>query len=81
MPQPQSEPDPQGGRPRFRRPAPLKFDPVSAASDPEHFFDLESVENPSELLRRATELAVAFRDLVDGYIESHYARRTSLTAK
>ena len=65
MAQSQSEPGPAGGTPRFRRPAPLKFEPAGAASDPEHFFDLESVEDPAELLRRATELAVAFREAAE----------------
>ncbi|MFD8960017.1 hypothetical protein ACFV0W_24525, partial [Streptomyces anulatus] len=38
------------------RPAPLLFEPSQAAADPEHFFDLESLEDPRELLARATEL-------------------------
>lgn len=28
------------------RPAPLLFEPSQAAADPEHFFDLESLEDP-----------------------------------
>lgn len=43
------------------RPAPLLFEPSEAASDPEHFFDLESMDDPKELLARATELTLAFR--------------------
>ncbi|WP_030760456.1 hypothetical protein [Streptomyces sp. NRRL F-2664] len=46
---------------RRLRPAPLLFEPSEAVADPEHFFDLESIEDPRELLARATELTVAFR--------------------
>ncbi|MET9959028.1 hypothetical protein ABZ128_08035 [Streptomyces sp. NPDC006326] len=46
---------------RRLRPAPLLFEPAEAAADPEHFFDLESIEDPRELLARATELTLAFR--------------------
>ncbi|MEU7555493.1 hypothetical protein AB0B01_24675 [Streptomyces sp. NPDC044571] len=46
---------------RRLRPAPLLFEPSEAAADPEHFFDLESIEDPRELLARATELTLAFR--------------------
>ncbi|MFG2878350.1 hypothetical protein ACGFYU_25665 [Streptomyces sp. NPDC048337] len=46
---------------RKPRPAPLLFEPSEAATDPEHFFDLESIEDPGELLARATELTLAFR--------------------
>ncbi|MFE9632788.1 hypothetical protein [Streptomyces sp. NPDC006463] len=46
---------------RRLRPAPLLFEPSEAATDPEHFFDLESIEDPRELLARATELTLAFR--------------------
>ncbi|MFC9295990.1 hypothetical protein ACFTWH_29170 [Streptomyces sp. NPDC057011] len=46
---------------RRLRPAPLLFEPSEAATDPEHFFDLESIEDPGELLARATELTLAFR--------------------
>lgn len=57
-------PPPPGGRTggkRRRRPAPLLFEPSGQEPDPEHFFDLESLEDPRELLRRSTELALAFR--------------------
>ncbi|MFD1831770.1 MULTISPECIES: hypothetical protein [Streptomyces] len=64
MPEPQPAPDPRGG-PRHRRPAPLLFEPREAAGDAEHFFDLESIEDPRELLGRATELALAFRAAAD----------------
>jgi hypothetical protein len=59
---------PQGGG-RRRRPAPLLFEPEAAASDPEHFFDLESLEDPQELLERSTELALAFQTAADRAIE------------
>ncbi|MFE0700522.1 hypothetical protein [Streptomyces sp. NPDC058872] len=50
---------------RRLRPAPLIFEPVEATADPEHFFDLESMEDPRELLARATELTLAFRAATD----------------
>ncbi|MEV6689514.1 hypothetical protein ACIA6C_04120 [Streptomyces sp. NPDC051578] len=54
---------------RRLRPAPLLFEPSEAASDPEHFFDLESIEDPRELLTRATELTLAFRAAQDRAVE------------
>jgi hypothetical protein len=45
---------------RFR-PAPLLFEPREAEAEVEHFFDLESIDDPEVLLRRATELVLAFR--------------------
>lgn len=51
------------------RPAPLLFEPAEATADPEHFFDLESIEDPRELLDRATELTHAFRAATDRSIE------------
>lgn len=69
MPEPQPASDPQSGRPRFRRPAPLIFEPREATTDSEHFFDLESIEDPRELLARATELALAFRVAADRAVE------------
>ncbi|MEU6892316.1 hypothetical protein ABZ934_11055 [Streptomyces sp. NPDC046557] len=54
---------------RRLRPAPLLFEPSEAASDPEHFFDLESIEDPRELLARATELTLAFRAAQDRAVE------------
>jgi hypothetical protein len=47
------------------RPAPLLFEPTAAVADPEHFFDLESMDDPEELLARATELTLAFRAATD----------------
>ncbi|MFF7181670.1 hypothetical protein [Streptomyces sp. NPDC008121] len=54
---------------RRLRPAPLVFEPAEATADPEHFFDLESMEDPRELLARATELTLAFRAATDRAIE------------
>jgi hypothetical protein len=54
---------------RRLRPAPLVFEPTEATADPEHFFDLESIEDPRELLARATELTLAFRAATDRAIE------------
>ncbi|BDM67054.1 hypothetical protein HEK616_05410 [Streptomyces nigrescens] len=47
------------------KPAQLLFEPPEAVADPEHFFDLESIEDPRELLSRATELTLAFRAAAD----------------
>ncbi|MFG2608361.1 hypothetical protein ACGFT2_33155 [Streptomyces sp. NPDC048514] len=63
-----AEPTPRRDEPRLR-PAPLLFEPAEAASDPEHFFDLESIEDPRALLARATELAQAFRAAADRAVE------------
>ncbi|MFE4859436.1 hypothetical protein [Streptomyces sp. NPDC056670] len=51
------------------RPAPLLFEPSEATADPEHFFDLESMEDPRALLTRSTELALAFRAAADRAVE------------
>lgn len=51
------------------RPAPLLFEPAEAGADPEHFFDLEAIEDPRELLDRATELTHAFRAATDRSVE------------
>ncbi|MFE2278023.1 hypothetical protein ACFXAE_12350 [Streptomyces sp. NPDC059454] len=59
-----AEHTPRREQPRLR-PAPLLFEPAEAASDPEHFFDLESIEDPRALLERATELTLAFRAAAD----------------
>ncbi|MFC8535387.1 hypothetical protein ACFUJY_15690 [Streptomyces sp. NPDC057249] len=60
---------PEQGEQRRLRPAPLLFEPAAAVSDPEHFFDLESMDDPKELLDRATELALAFRAATDRAVE------------
>ena len=59
-----AEPTPHRNEPRLR-PAPLLFEPTQAAADPEHFFDLESIDDPGRLLERSTELALAFRAAAD----------------
>ncbi|MEU8968612.1 hypothetical protein AB0D11_04920 [Streptomyces monashensis] len=63
-----AEPTPRRDEPRLR-PAPLLFEPVEAVADPEHFFDLESIEDPRALLTRATELTQAFRAAADRAME------------
>ncbi|MBJ7905114.1 hypothetical protein [Streptomyces sp. DSM 110735] len=63
-----AEPTPRRNEPRLR-PAPLLFEPAEAAADPEHFFDLESIEDPRTLLTRATELTQAFRAAADRAME------------
>ncbi|MFI6864013.1 hypothetical protein ACIBKZ_29635 [Streptomyces sp. NPDC050421] len=47
----------------------MLFEPSAAVSDPEHFFDLESVDDPKVLLSRATELTLAFRAATDRAVE------------
>lgn len=61
--------EPERTTERRMRPAPLLFEPSEAAADPEHFFDLESMEDPRQLLDRATELALAFRAATDRALE------------
>jgi hypothetical protein len=56
-------------RPRKPRPAALVFEPSEAAADLEHFFELDTIEDPRELLARATELALAFRAAADRAVE------------
>ncbi|MEU4084250.1 hypothetical protein ACWD4F_02940 [Streptomyces aureus] len=63
-----AEPTPRRNEPRLR-PAPLLFEPAEAAGDPEHFFDLESIDDPRALLDRSTELAQAFRAAADRAVE------------
>ncbi|WP_405936872.1 hypothetical protein OG338_09335 [Streptomyces sp. NBC_00726] len=60
---------PEQGEQRRLRPASLLFEPAAAVADPEHFFDLESMDDPKELLGRATELALAFRAATDRAVE------------
>ena len=61
--------EPERTTERRTRPAPLLFEPSEAAADPEHFFDLESMDDPRELLSRSTELALAFRAATDRAVE------------
>jgi hypothetical protein len=63
-----AEPTPRRNEPRLR-PAPLLFEPAEAGADPEHFFDLESMDDPRALLARATELTQAFRAAADRAVE------------
>ncbi|AVH58574.1 MULTISPECIES: hypothetical protein [Streptomyces] len=63
-----AEPTPRRNEPRLR-PAPLLFEPAEAAGDPEHFFGLESIDDPRALLDRATELTQAFRAAADRAVE------------
>ncbi|MFC8505434.1 hypothetical protein ACFU3J_10075 [Streptomyces sp. NPDC057411] len=63
-----AEPAERSGQRRIR-PSALIFEPAEATADPEHFFDLESIEDPRELLARATELTLAFRAATDRAIE------------
>ncbi|MFF2526094.1 MULTISPECIES: hypothetical protein [Streptomyces] len=60
--------DPERSERRLR-PAPLLFEPSEAVADPEHFFDLESMDDPADLLSRATELSLAFRAAADRAVE------------
>ncbi|MGP4000993.1 hypothetical protein [Streptomyces sp. 8N706] len=50
---------------RRLRPAALIFEPADVVEDDEHFFDLESIDDPQELLSRSTELTLAFREAAD----------------
>ncbi|MBD3008153.1 hypothetical protein JBE04_27770 [Streptomyces sp. PRKS01-29] len=69
MPEPDSAHGRHGSAPRRLKPAPLLFEPAAAASDEAHFFDLESIEDPRELLSRSTELVLAFRAATDRAME------------
>ncbi|BFV59224.1 hypothetical protein KCMC57_up43280 [Kitasatospora sp. CMC57] len=59
--EPSTVPPTASERPRRLRPAQLLFEPPAEAPEEERFFDLESIDDPAELLRRATELTLAFR--------------------
>lgn len=63
-----AEPTPRRNEPRLR-PAALLFEPAQAVADEEHFFDLESMDDPRALLERATELTQAFRAAADRAVE------------
>jgi hypothetical protein len=60
---------PRGGQRRFQRPAALFFEPPAGRPEREHFFALESITDPRELLERSTELAVAFQAAADRSME------------
>ncbi|MCP2310233.1 MULTISPECIES: hypothetical protein [Kitasatospora] len=72
MPDPHTQASDQSGTPapaapgpgsqgRRLRPAQLIFEPPAGEPEPERFFDLDTITDPGELLRRATELTLAFR--------------------
>ncbi|MEV0277274.1 hypothetical protein AB0I22_12945 [Streptomyces sp. NPDC050610] len=65
MSEPQSAGEAREAAPRRMKPAPLLFEPPEAVAEAEHFFDLESIDDPRELLSRATELTLAFRAAAD----------------
>ncbi|MET7934992.1 hypothetical protein [Streptomyces sp. NPDC005322] len=69
MPEPDPAHGPHGTAPRRRRPAALLFEPAAAITDEAHFFDLETIEDPRELLARSTELTLAFRAATDRAME------------
>jgi hypothetical protein len=50
---------------RRMKPAQLLFEPAATVEDEEHFFNLESMDDPRQLLARSTELALAFRAAAD----------------
>lgn len=56
-----SDPAADRSQQRRLRPAPLLFEPGAPEPEREHFFDLESIDDPDLLLSRSTELALAFR--------------------
>ncbi|MQY13917.1 hypothetical protein SRB5_40740 [Streptomyces sp. RB5] len=68
-PQPAQHPGERGGRAVPRRPASLIFEPQDAVTDPEHFFGLEALDDPLDLLARSTDLALAFRAATDRAVE------------
>jgi hypothetical protein len=69
MSEPQSASSARSGSGRRLKPAPLLFEPPAAAEDSEHFFNLESMDDPRELLARSTELVLAFRAATDRAME------------
>ncbi|WP_052229919.1 hypothetical protein [Streptomyces sp. CT34] len=81
MSEPRPAPDPRGTAPGSRRmkPAQLLFEPPEATADPEHFFGLESMEDPGALLGRATELTLAFRAAADRATEFQALAAAQLT--
>lgn len=69
MPEPSSAQGPHEAAPRRLKPAPLLFEPAADEADEAHFFDLESIDDPRELLTRSTELTLAFRAAADRAME------------
>lgn len=78
-----SEPQPvqssREGAPRPRRPASLQFEPAAVVADEEHFFNLESMDDPQQILARATELALAFRAAAERATEFQAMAAAQLT--
>ncbi|MFI0938961.1 hypothetical protein [Streptomyces sp. NPDC021020] len=70
------------GRPeRPRRPARLLFEPGAPGGDEggDRFFELESMDDPRELLARASELEQAFRSAADRAAEFQAIAAAQLT--
>jgi hypothetical protein len=65
MSEPNMAHSPGDSAPRRLKPAQLLFEPAAPAEEEEHFFALESLDDPRELLARSTELAMAFRAAAD----------------
>jgi hypothetical protein len=65
---------------RPKRPAPLLFEPGAPLdADGDRFFELESMDDPQQLLGRATELAHAFRAAADRATEFQAIAAAQLT--
>ncbi|WP_327291007.1 hypothetical protein [Streptomyces sp. NBC_01198] len=65
---------------RPKRPAPLLFEPgAPAGTDGDRFFELESMDDPRQLLARATELEQAFRTAADRASEFQAIAAAQLT--
>jgi hypothetical protein len=65
---------------RPKRPAPLLFEPgMPADADGDRFFELESMDDPRQLLARATELEQAFRAAADRASEFQAVAAAQLT--
>ncbi|WP_328913673.1 MULTISPECIES: hypothetical protein [unclassified Streptomyces] len=78
MSEPQPAHRPRAERPK--RPAPLLFEPGAPAEEAgDRFFDLESMEDPRELLVRATELTLAFRAAAERAAEFQALAAAQLT--
>lgn len=72
--------EPHGsGADRPKRPAPLLFEPSAPAGDDDRFFELESMDDPGQLLARATELEQAFRTAADRASEFQAIAAAQLT--
>ncbi|WP_333770546.1 hypothetical protein [Streptomyces sp. IBSBF 2435] len=70
--------EPRADRPK--RPAPLLFEPGAPAdTGGDRFFDLESMDDPRQLLTRATELEQAFRTAADRATEFQAIAAAQLT--